>query len=133
MPALRTEAGAGAELAQTVARVAESERGEVGDGKVAVICPSSLLGELRRLLPGAPQGAAVLDAPVALLDVDQAKGLEFDAVVLVEPTAITAEGSGASGLRALYVAMTRTTRRLHVVHALPLPPALLRADARMAG
>jgi DNA helicase IV len=130
---LFTEAGAGAELAQTVARVAESERGEVGDGKVAVICPSSLLGELRRLLPGAPQGAAVLDAPVALLDVDQAKGLEFDAVVLVEPTAITAEGSGASGLRALYVAMTRTTRRLHVVHALPLPPALLRADARMAG
>jgi ATP-dependent exoDNAse (exonuclease V) beta subunit len=40
---------------------------------------------------------------------------------------------GASGLRALYVAMTRTTRRLHVVHADPLPQELLPAGARMAG
>ncbi|MDQ4091514.1 MAG: ATP-binding domain-containing protein, partial [Actinomycetota bacterium] len=76
----------------------------------------------------------VLDVPVALLAVDQAKGLEFDSVVLVEPAAIVAEGVGDNtGRRALYVAMTRTTRRLHLVHAEALPPELVEADARMAG
>ena len=69
----------------------------------------------------------------ALLAVDQAKGLEFDSVVLVEPAGIVAEGSPATGRRALYVAMTRTTRRLHIVHAERLPPELLGADATMTG
>ena len=121
------------ELAVAVARAAALERDAVGDGKVAVISPASLLDELRPALPPVPGGAAVLDAPVALLDVDQAKGLEFDSVLLVEPAAIVAEGGDVTGRRALYVAMTRTTRRLHVVHVDPLPPELLRADARMAG
>ncbi len=85
------------------------------------------------MLPEVPEGAGVLDVPVALLAVDQAKGLEFDSVVLVEPATIIAEGTPATGRRALYVAMTRTTRRLHIVHADALPPELLRADARMAG
>jgi DNA helicase IV len=129
---LFTDAGHG-RLAEAVARVAAAEHEAVGDGKVAVICPVGLVGQLRAAVPGAPEGTAVLDAPVALLDVDQAKGLEFDAVVLVEPARIVAEGVGASGLRALYVAMTRTTRRLHVVHADPLPQELLPAGARMAG
>jgi superfamily I DNA/RNA helicase len=109
------------------------EHEAVGDGKVAVICPSSLLDALRPTFPEVPEGAAVLDLPVALLDVNSAKGLEFDSVLLVEPAAIVAEGAGATGRRALYVAMTRTTRRLHVVHVDPLPPELLGADARMAG
>ncbi len=82
---------------------------------------------------GVPDGAGVLDVPVALLAVDQAKGLEFDSVVLVEPAAIIAEGTPATGRRALYVAMTRTTRRLHIVHAERLPPELLGADATMTG
>jgi hypothetical protein len=120
-------------LAETVAGAAEHEHDAVGDGKVAVICPASLLDELRPALPEGPQGAGVLDVPVALLSVDQAKGLEFDSVVLVEPAAIIEEGSGATGRRALYVAMTRTTRRLHVVHARPLPPELAPSDVRMAG
>jgi len=54
-----------------------------------------------------------------------------------EPAAIIAEGAGAAGRRALYVAMTRTTRRLHLIHAESLPPELQqdgrRAGARMAG
>jgi superfamily I DNA/RNA helicase len=116
-----------------VAAVAEAEHQAVGDGKVAVIAPSALLDDLRAALPEVPQGAGVLDVPVALLAVDQAKGLEFDSVVLVEPAAIVAEGTAATGRRALYVAMTRTTRRLHMVHAEPLPPELVAADARLAG
>ena len=127
-----TRAPAGG-LVEAVARAAAGEHEAVGDGKVAVICPSSLLATLRAALPGTPEGVAVLDVPVALLDVNQAKGLEFDSVLLVEPAAIVAEGAGATGRRALYVAMTRTTRRLHVVHAEPLPQELLPADARMAG
>ena len=121
------------DLAGVVAVVAAAERESVGDGKVAVICPAGLVDTLRPGLPPLPEGAGVLDVPVALLAVDQAKGLEFDSVVLVEPAAIIAEGTPATGRRALYVAMTRTTRRLHIVHAEPLPPELLGADATMTG
>ena len=121
------------DLARTVASVAAGELGEVGEGKVAVICPAAYLDRLRPVLPEVPEGAGVLDVPIALLSVDQAKGLEFDAVVLVEPAAIIAEGTPATGRRALYVAMTRTTTRLHIVHAQPLPPELVPAGATMAG
>ena len=50
------------------------------------------------------------------------KGLELDAVVVVEPAAIVDEE--AQGLRALYVALTRATKRLAVVHAATLPDVL---------
>jgi DNA helicase IV len=63
-----------------------------------------------------------LETPVSVLSVHAAKGLEFDNVVLVEPAAIAAVGR--NGLRDLYVAMTRPTQRLTVVHGEPLPPAL---------
>jgi DNA helicase IV len=53
-----------------------------------------------------------------------AKGLEFDHVVVVEPAAIADEG-GEQGLRELYVALTRPTKTLVVVHARPLPEALV--------
>ena len=53
----------------------------------------------------------------------QAKGLEFDHVVVVEPALIVDEG-GDSGLRELYVALTRPTKTLSIVHAGPLPDAL---------
>jgi DNA helicase IV len=129
---LFTEAST-AGLPATVAAVAAGELAAVGEGKVAVICPTSYVDRLRPVLPEVPEGAGVLDVPIALLSVDQAKGLEFDGVVLVEPAAIIAEGTPATGRRALYVAMTRTTTRLHLVHAEPLPPELVGADATMAG
>ena len=50
------------------------------------------------------------------------KGLELDASVVVEPAAIVDEE--AQGLRALYVALTRATKRLAVIHARQLPEAL---------
>jgi DNA helicase IV len=57
---------------------------------------------------------------VSVLTVEQAKGLEFDSVVLVEPAAIAAESR--RGVNDLYVAITRATQRLHVLHDAPLPP-----------
>ena len=51
------------------------------------------------------------------------KGLEYDAVLVVEPGRILAEGP--RGAAELYVALTRATQRLGVVHRGPLPPALV--------
>ncbi|HEX2903024.1 MAG TPA: ATP-binding domain-containing protein [Jatrophihabitans sp.] len=55
----------------------------------------------------------------------EAKGLEFDCVVLVEPAAIVA--ASHRGISDLYVAMTRATQRLHVVYSHPLPAGLAAA------
>lgn len=54
----------------------------------------------------------------------EAKGLEYDTVVLVEPAAILREDHGLS---LLYVAVTRATHRLVIVHAEPLPEVINRA------
>ena len=54
-----------------------------------------------------------------------AKGLEFDRVVVVEPAAIAdAEPDLRTGLRRLYVVLTRAVSELTVVHASPLPRVL---------
>jgi DNA helicase IV len=110
---------------------------EPGAGRIAVLAPTGRLAELRaRVLPGEPNGSAEpagsaspgpsvdLDAPVVVLPVSGAKGLEFDAVVLVEPAEVLAESP--RGANDLYVALTRATQRLTVVHAAPLPPVLHR-------
>jgi DNA helicase IV len=116
-----------AELAAQVAKLAGAERDEVGDGNVAVVVPDSLLEPVADALrhEGVDFGEAArigLDAGVNLVPVRLVKGLELDSVVVVEPSRIVAEEP--QGLRALYVALTRSTRRLAVVHAEPLPDAL---------
>jgi DNA helicase IV len=58
---------------------------------------------------------------VPLLEPRRAKGLEFDHVVVVEPALISGH---EQGLRELYVALTRATKTLVVLHARPLPPEL---------
>ena len=52
----------------------------------------------------------------------ETKGLEFDAVLVVEPERILADGP--RGAAELYVALTRATQRLGVLHTGPLPQAL---------
>ena len=98
----------------------------VSPGKVGVVAPAALLAPLAAglgpTLAAVGADADILDAPAAVLSLPTAKGLEFDSVVVVEPAAVVAESP--QGLRALYVALTRTTRRLRVVHAQPLPGAL---------
>ncbi|MGH9278338.1 MAG: HelD family protein [Acidimicrobiales bacterium] len=106
------------DLVTTAATVAARELEAVTGGRVAVIAAVGLVPALRAAL-GASDGSAALEEPIAVYAVDDAKGLEFDAVVVVEPAAIVAERP--NGLRALYVALTRTTRRLHLVHEAPLP------------
>jgi len=96
-------------------------RHELGEGTIAVIAPEGVHAALRPAL-GIEAGASPLDAPVGLFTATEAKGLEFDAVALVEPAAIA--GTTAAGLRSLYVALTRATRLLVVVHAEPLPRGL---------
>jgi DNA helicase IV len=59
-----------------------------------------------------------------LLRPAEAKGLEFDSVVLVEPAAVLAEG--VRGDSDLYVALTRATQRLAVLHTEDLPESLHR-------
>ncbi|GAB6898104.1 HelD family protein [Kineosporia succinea] len=63
-----------------------------------------------------------LGASINLVGATDAKGLEFEAVVVVEPTSIAVEG--AHGLRLLYVALTRTTKHLTVVHSGDVLPVL---------
>jgi len=62
--------------------------------------------------------------PVTIVPAPAAKGLEFDAVVVVEPSGIVAAGEGLRGLRLLYVALTRPIQHLSIVHAEPLPEPL---------
>ncbi|MFO7243354.1 MAG: AAA family ATPase [Actinomycetes bacterium] len=62
--------------------------------------------------------ALVAGTDVQAMSAREAKGLEFDAVVLAEPADIAVVPSD------LYVALTRPTRRLTLVHAQPLPPGL---------
>ena len=76
------------------------------------------LGDFVDATGGAPLGAAV-----NLIDLHVAKGLEFDAVVVVEPAAILRERPDG-GVGGLYTALTRSTRALAIVHAEPLPVAL---------
>jgi DNA helicase IV len=64
---------------------------------------------------------AELDHPVTLLHAVAAKGLEFDAVVVVDPTGMYEEENGA---RRLYVAMTRAVQHLSLIYAAELPVPL---------
>ena len=61
-----------------------------------------------------------LDAQVSVMSVREAKGLEFDSVVLLEPAEVVAESR--RGINDLYVGLTRPTQRLTVLHTTALPP-----------
>jgi DNA helicase IV len=90
----------------------------------AVIGPARLLDGLAAALRGLDVsfGSTSLAGDVALLGPAAAKGLEFDAVVVVEPSIIVAEEPGAE--RALFVALTRAVQHLSVLHSEPLPAPL---------
>jgi len=99
---------------------------DAGEGSVAVIAPLALVPAVRELLERAlvdVDASTVEDlAPaVRVLDAREAKGLEFDHVVLAEPATMVEEVAGVQGWRHLYVALTRATKTLTVVHSRPLP------------
>jgi hypothetical protein len=77
------------------------------------------------------EGTCVVIGPPGIPGVvapSEAKGLEFDAVLVVEPQRILADGP--RGAAELYVALTRATQRLGVLHSDPLPPVLSALEAR---
>jgi DNA helicase IV len=115
-----TEEVSSASLAESYALMADH-------ALIAVIAPDELVPEISRLArrhedvgllerDGMSRRVTIVPAPAA-------KGLEFDAVVVVEPALIA--GTDPRGLRLLYVAMTRPIQHLSIVHSLPLPDPLL--------
>ncbi len=91
---------------EEAAELAEAE------GLLAVIAPPSLRGDTE-----AAPGSLFDDSRISVLTPREAKGMEFDHVIVVEPAAIVEEGGGGRGLRELYVALTRPTTTLVVVHS----------------
>ncbi|WP_055530781.1 HelD family protein [Streptomyces graminilatus] len=103
----------------SLAGAVEKAVGELApaEGRLAVIAPRELHGELAARLDGVEAGAEPdLTRDVVLLDPRQAKGLEFDSVLVVEP--------GAFGTSDLYVALTRATQRVGVLWQGELPVTL---------
>jgi DNA helicase IV len=95
----------GDDLAVVVTEMVARMQEEVGDGTVAVIAPDG----------------TTLNVDALLLPPRATKGLEFDGVIVVDPATMMA---GPAGSAELYVALTRATQRLGVVHTKPLPECL---------
>lgn len=113
-------------LAAEVADQTEAEVEAVAGGLVAVIAPEHRVAQLgdvlSRRLPGkVGAGMRRVENSVVVVSTWEAKGLEFDSVVLVEPAEIVAEYNGVGSL---YVAMTRPTQRLRIIGAGTMPAGL---------
>ena len=126
MPVIVRAEGADA-LGATVASEVISLTGALPGASLGVIAPDAMIDELSEHLTaaGVNHGTATrtgLDDGVTLVPVSVVKGLELDAVVVVEPAQIVSDHE--HGMRSLYVALTRPTQRLSVVHADELPEPL---------
>ncbi|WP_329491478.1 AAA family ATPase [Kitasatospora sp. NBC_01246] len=113
--------------------VVERQIAELDGRRMAILhapgFPVELVDELAGLAGVArADGPASLDSPVVLMTAAQSKGLEFDAVLVVEPDEILAAHS--RGGNDLYVALTRATKSLGVVHSRELPAMLEGLEAR---
>lgn len=113
----------GHSLAGTVRREIEL----IGTGNVAVIVPDVIVDQIDGLLSaaGIDHGGAArqgLDFQVTVVPVSIAKGLELDSVIVVEPGRILDEAD--RGAQLLYVALTRSTKRLVILHTGDLPAVL---------
>ncbi|MFD7751162.1 HelD family protein [Streptomyces sp. NPDC059757] len=121
---MRTEPGL---LARTLADRAAKEAAALEDGRLAVLVPDARRDELGAAVAESVPDAVYGDEPdlesrVVVLGVRQAKGLEFDAVLIADPTEILARST--RGLNDLYVALTRATQRLGIIHGGPAPAVL---------
>jgi DNA helicase IV len=114
-------------LTGSVLAAVRGEATQVADGRLGILVPASLLdpvgAAVTEALPEAAVGdVADLESRIVVLTVRQAKGLEFDSVLVVDPERILAESP--RGDRDLYVALTRPTQRLGLLYQGKLPSAL---------
>jgi DNA helicase IV len=120
------EEATAAEVARLVQPVGEGPEDE--PGSVVVIAPRSLVTSTsealraRGIAHDVANARSDLGSGVTVLPVEVVKGLEFDSVVVVEPARLVREA--AQGMRSLFVALTRATQRLVLVHGEDLPAAL---------
>jgi DNA helicase IV len=127
------------EFADALVSMVRDEVAAVDPGRVAVIVTESRVDEIVTLLQKSGVDAIDpreletrgLSADLVVLAAEGANGLEFDAVVVVEPSEIARRGAKMGekttprGLRTLYVAMTRPTRRLALLATSELPQTLI--------
>ncbi|HUG50629.1 MAG TPA: ATP-binding domain-containing protein, partial [Terrimesophilobacter sp.] len=114
-------------LHQAVLDAVRADRAVDAAGTLAVIARQHEVADLVDALSADPaldvgRGSEGLTRPIVVLSPQDAKGLEFDAVVVVDPAAIV--DATARGAAALYVAMTRPTQRLTLVTPGELPAGL---------
>jgi DNA helicase IV len=126
------------EFGATLVEITRREVDAVTPGRVAVIVTGERVEEIVAILrfkgldaiDPRDQESRGLGADLVVLAAEGANGLEFDAVVVVEPCQIASRGAKGCpsvtprGLRTLYVAMTRPTRRLAIVASEALPDTL---------
>ncbi|MFZ6990837.1 HelD family protein [Curtobacterium sp. RRHDQ66] len=106
-----------AEVLDTIGTTVASEREHIGSGTMGVIVPDAQVDAVRQRLAQSDLDVRSLGSPrpgsVTVLTGADAKGLEFDGVLLVDPDGVGDDAARAAA--AVYVAMTRPTRRLTVI------------------
>ncbi|MFD4869709.1 HelD family protein [Streptomyces sp. NPDC058412] len=107
-------------------RASLAHEGSIGliaaDARIPALAQALLAAGLPYLSPGEETTA---ESRLTLVPASLAKGLEYDYVVLDEPAAIVdGEPDERTGLRRLYVCLTRAVSGLTALHATPLPAAL---------
>jgi DNA helicase IV len=110
---------------------AQAEQSELGQGNVAVVCATAEYEAMSAAFEaaGVDYGRARRDGfdhPVTLVPVSLVKGLEVDTTIVVEPADMIDQEP--QGVRSLYVAVTRSTKRLVIVHSRPLPEFMVSDD-----
>ncbi|MEU6023106.1 ATP-binding domain-containing protein [Micromonospora sp. NPDC047134] len=109
-------------LAAELVEVVTAEAAALTDGRLGVIVPATRVEELGTVVTAALPEAAIgeqpdLESRVVILTVAEAKGLEFDSVIVVDPDQIVAESP--RGPSDLYVALTRATQHLTTLTPTP--------------
>ena len=107
-----------------LSEVVTEEQKKADSGNLAIVAANSQIGEIESVLDNAEivfgrPNRRGLDEQLAVVPVGLVKGLEVDVVIVVEPKRNIEEQ--IQGMRALYVALTRATKRVIVVHAEELP------------
>ena len=103
---------------EVLAATLAEEREAIGAGNIAIICTTGAADDVSQFLneAGIDHGVAyagALEKEVSIIEVSMVKGLELDAAIILEPDSIVEDEP--QGMRSLYVALTRATRRLTII------------------